>query len=197
MKKVLVFLTIAVVAFAALGAAGLAYAQGQTPQPPTGTTAPGTNGQPFSYGQGLGAGRGFRGQGGIQGRMGGFHGQAITGTTGPLHDYMEAAIAQVFGLSADELDAIHTSGSTLFAYVQEKGVTAEQFAELMSQARSQALSDAVEAGAITQQQADFMTQRWQQAQANGYGPGSANCTGLGPAAGRGMGWRWNQTATQP
>lgn len=195
MKKIMIIAGVLLAAVVALGAVGLANAQSQTPQP-------GSPVAPNSAATGV--------VGGPMGGMRGFRGQATSnGEYGPLHTYMIDALAQAFNLTPEQLEAIHDSGSTLWAYEQEQGMSAEQFQELMSQARSTALEQAVAAGAISQAQADWMLSRWSNMWAQGYGPGSANCDGtghgrasLGSAGGRagmgGRGGRWSTaTTSQP
>jgi hypothetical protein len=59
-----------------------------------------------------------------------------------------------------------------------KGLTAEQFTALMTDARTQAIDQAVKDGKLTQAQADWMKQR-----------GAAAYGGMmGAGRGRGMGW---------
>jgi hypothetical protein len=183
MKKILIIGAIAAIAALTLGAAGLAYAQTSTPQGPANP--------PSGLGQGMMNGQGAYGNGWMGG---GIRAQAVDGTYGPLHEYMAAAIEKYFGLTADELQAQHDAGKTLWDYAQEKGITSEQFAELMTQVRTEAYNNAAAAGAITQAQADFMLQRMSRQQAAGNGPGSGTCDGTGPhGMGRqgGMGGRWN------
>jgi len=103
------------------------------------------------------------------GRFGGgmMAGYGRQGSEGPLHEYMVAAFAPAFNLTAETLEARLDAGETLSA--------------------------AVAAGVITQEQAEFMLSHWEQMWASDYGPGSGNCGGMG-RGGRGGGMRWN---TQP
>jgi hypothetical protein len=180
MKKILIIGAILGIAVLTLGAAGLAYAQTTTPQGPANP--------PSGYGQGLMGGQGAYGFG----RMGGgMRAQGADGVYGPLHDYMASAIEKYFGISADELQAQHDAGKTLWDYAQEKGITSEKFAELMTQVRTEAYNNAVAAGVVTQAQADFMLQRMAQRQAAGFGPGSGSCDGTGPHGMGRQGGRWN------
>jgi hypothetical protein len=171
MKKVLAISAIVVLAVLALGLAGIAYAQTQTPPNPE---------YPFGYGM---MGRsGARGSGpGMMGRWG-------TGGYGPMHEYMEDAFAEALGISHDELEAKLDEGETMWSIAQAQGLSDEEIATLMVDARTQALEKAVADGVMTQEQADWMTQRMQQAQESGFGPGACHGSG-GP--GRGPARRWN------
>lgn len=171
-----------------LAVAVVGYAFAQAPEPVTPNTP---------YGGGYGR---------MGGGMMGWRGQVQDGEYGPLHTYMFDAMAQAFGLTAEELQARHDAGETMWDIAQAQGLTEEQFAEAMLQARTAALEQAVADGAITQEQADWMLSRMNQMHANGFGPGSNGCTGAGPAArggmmgggfGRGGGMRWNTQPSSP
>lgn len=181
MKKLILIGVIAVVVFAALGIAGFAYAQGQTPSTPNSPDSRGSSSQLRMNG-GSGAGNmGGRGQG----RMGDMRGQQTTdGTYGPLHEYLVNSMAQALGLTAEQLRARLDAGETMWTIAQEQGISAETFNQIMTQARTDALDQAVANGALTQEQADFMGSQGANLWPEGYGPGSANCDGSGIQAGR-------------
>ena len=165
MNKFVVIIVIVVVAAFALGAAGYVYAQSPTPQTPV----PGTG-----YGFGMG-GRGARG--GMMGQA------AVSGDQdGPLHDGMIAVYSQKLGISVDDLNARLTKGETMAQIAYSKGLTATQFSTLMTDARTQAIDQAVKDGTLTQAQADWMKQR-------GAGMTQAPGTRSGMMGGRGMGGR--------
>lgn len=163
-KTILILVAVAVVAFA-FGSVGYAYAQTNKP----GETA-------FGMGQGMMSGRGGR------------HGMMSTGELGSglLHEYMSTAMAAAFDLTTDELTALHNEGKTLWDLAQEQGLTQEEFYAKVSEARAKALEQAVAAGAITQEQADWMQQRM-----NKRGGMGGDCTGMG------HGRRWQPQQTQP
>jgi hypothetical protein len=155
MKKL--FLSVVVVAVLAVvfGTVGYVYAQAPTPQ----AGVPGT-------GYGMGGGRGAHG---------GMMGAAVAGTQeGPLHDAMIAAYAEKLGIPAADLEARLSKGETMAQIASSKGLTAEQFRSMMVEARAQAIDQAVKAGTLTQEQADWMKQR-------GAGMGG----GMGGGRGRG------------
>ncbi len=144
MKKTLIILAVLGVVTATLGVAGYVYAQSQTPPPPI-------PGGPFP-----GEGRPIRGA--FPGKMprpdGAFPGMDIEGS--PLYEYMTSALAEAFGLSPEELQALHDEGTTLMEYATEQGMSEAEFQAAMEDARSTALQQAVADGVITQEQADWM-----------------------------------------
>ena len=132
-KFVIGFVIVAVLAVA-LGTAGYVYAQAPVPSSGTGT--------------GMMGGRG--------GRMGN---QAAGAQTGPLHDEMIAVFAQKLGISVDELNASLAKGETMAQIAYSKGLITDQFTTLMTDARTQAIDQAVKNGELTQTQADWMKTR--------------------------------------
>lgn len=164
MKKALIFGALAGVCLLALGAAGLAYAQARTPQTPSG------GGPMFGYGYGYG---------------GGGMGMMWDGETGPLHEYMTNALAEALGITPEELITRREAGETLWQIAESQGISSEDFPTLVTDARTKALDQAVEDGAITQEQADWMSQHM----GPGFGPGAGYCngSGMGGYGGRGHG----------
>lgn len=180
MKKLILIGAIGVVIFAALGIAGFAYAQGQTPSTPNSPNSRGSSNQLWMNGA-AGAGN-MAGRG--QGRMGGLRGQASDGTYGPIHEYLLDTMAQALGMTAEQLQTRLDGGETLWTIAQEQGISAESFNQMMTTARAEALNQAVANGALTQEQANFMRGQGANQWPEGYGPGSANCDGTGVQAGR-------------
>jgi hypothetical protein len=150
-KSVLVIVIVAVVAVV-LGTAGLVYAQAPTPQTPV----PGT-GYGFGMTQAPAPWAGVAGRGARGGMMGQ---AAVAGTQdGLLHDGMIAVYAQKLGISVDDLNARLAKGETMAQIAYSKGLTAAEFSTLMTDARTQAIDQAVKNGTLTQAQADWMNQR--------------------------------------
>jgi hypothetical protein len=161
MKKTLLSIVLVAVVAIALGTAGFVYAQAPTPQTPV----PGSG-----YGQGMMNGRGARG--GMTQAPAARAGanQNIAGTQdGLLHDGMIAVYAEKLGISAEELNTRLANGETMAQIVSSKGLTADQFTALMTDARSQAIDQAVKDGTLTQTQADWMKQRGAGMMAGGRG----------------------------
>jgi hypothetical protein len=152
-----------VVIVAAALTAGVAFAQTPSPQ--------GSGG----YGQGMMGGRGahnMMGQGG-----------PVEGSFGPMHEYMLATFAEALNLAPAELQAHLDAGETMWQVAEAQGITLENFRTLMLEARADALQQAVEAGTITSEQADWMSQRMSRMEERGYGSGgfgSGACDGTGP-----------------
>ena len=160
MKKTLVI--ILVVTALAILTAGVALAQ--APQPP----AP--------RGGGMGPGGGF-----------GPMGFAAGGEVGPMHEYMEAALADALGISLDEFETRREAGETAYEIALAEGFAADEIPALLRDARIKAWEAAAADGVITQQQLDWMKSRPS-------GMGMGNCDGTGQSFGGGMmrGWRFQQ-----
>jgi hypothetical protein len=135
MKKAILVLVVVLVLFALFGAAGFAYAQTQTPQ----DTDPGS---------------------GMMGRFG--QGMMAAGGYGPVHEYMEQALAARLGLTEAEIEDRLAAGESMWSIAQAQGLTSDEISELMLAARDEALKAAVAAGDLTQEQAEWMSQRMQQ-----------------------------------
>ena len=162
-KLVLAMVMVTVLGVAFLGTAGSVFAQTATPPAP-------------GYGPGMMGGRG------------GPRGGGMNGQDGLLHDEMTAAYAAKLGISATDLEARLDKGETMAQVAYSKGLTADQFTKLMTEARTQAVDQAVKDGKLTQQQADWMKQRGAGTMgagrgANGQGRFSnTNCPYATPAA---------------
>ena len=142
MKKLIISVVMVAVVVIALGSAGFVYAQSTTtPEAPV----PGT-------GYGMMGGRGMRG--GMMGQGAGYAAQ-----DGLMHDEMIAAFAEELGISVDDLNARLAKGETMSQIATAQGLTVEEFRTLMTDARSQAIDQAVKNGTLTQEQADWMNQR--------------------------------------
>lgn len=161
MKKNMFVIAFMATLIVALFAAGAVSAKGNSPAVPQ-TPATGTG-----YGRGGGMGE--------------------INLDGVLHDSLIAIYAQELGIPVAELEARLDSGETLADIAAAAGLTPEQFAALMSDARIQALDQAVIDGILTQEQADWLKTRMggqMDGQATGQATGqvsrrSARGTGLG------------------
>ncbi len=166
MKKTLLIVAVVGVAVAALvvGGVGFAYAQDDDPSTPFG--------------------HGFGRHGGFGHGMFGWDGD---GEVGPMHETMQAAIAEALGMTVEELEAAHELGKTAWDIAQEQGLTEDEFSTLISDARMAGLEQAVADGTISQEQADWIQSRWEEMAENGFGPGKGGCDGEGHHGGRGPG----------
>ncbi|NIR66279.1 MAG: hypothetical protein GWN61_18635 [candidate division Zixibacteria bacterium] len=143
MKKTFMIATIIGVSVLALSLAGFAYAQSQTPADPI-------------YPWGHGTMHGFGGFG-----MMGWN----QGEEGPMHEAMVNELAELLGLTEDEIEARHDAGETMWEIAQAEGLSDEEIQEFMFSAHDFALEDAVANGWMTQEQAEWMEshmdQMWQ------------------------------------
>ena len=171
MKKWILIGGVVVIAVAALAFSGYAYAQSQTPNTPAVPFGPGMMG----------------GRGGYGGMMGGQRG---TGTYGPMHPYMVSALAEALNLTPEAVQERMDNGETGWEIAASTGLSDEEVATLMQQVHTDALAAAVEAGVITQAQADWMQDHMQQMWENG-GPGACHGGQGRPGGGYGPGGRWN------
>jgi hypothetical protein len=125
---------------------------------------------------------------------------------GWMHDYVEQALAAKLGLTEKQVEEQFAAGKAMYQIALDNGIKQEDLASFMNEVHKDALAQAVKAGAITQERADWMLQRMQNMFQNGYGPG--NCPmhngqggprrgGFGPGMmGGGRGPLWSQQATQ-
>lgn len=94
---------------------------------------------------------------------------------GPLSEYMDAAIAEAFGITVEELQALEDAGQTLKDLAIEQNLTVEEFQAKTEAARTAAIDAALADGAITQEQADLMKERLADGphggMDDGFGPG--------------------------
>lgn len=163
MKKSLMVVAVLAAILTALGAVGFALAGQNTP--------------PNPYGPGMMGGRGGGMMGGLRDEDG----------YGPMHEVMEEAMAEALGITEEELEERHAAGETAWTIAQEKGLTQEQFVQLMTEARQNAFAQLVEEGVLTQEQADWMLERMGSRMQYGFGDGTGTCMGGGFRGGRG-GW---------
>lgn len=100
-----------------------------------------------SYGQGMMGGYGYG-----QGMMG-------IGYGSTMHEYMLNEFADALNLSAEEVETRIQAGETPWQIAQAEGFTSEQIQQALQAAHDQALQAAVDAGELTQEQAEWMDQR--------------------------------------
>jgi hypothetical protein len=114
---------------------------------------------------------------------------------GPMHEYVEKALATKLGLTEKQVEDELAAGKTMFQIALDNGVEQEDLATFMNEVHQDAFAKAVEDGVMTREQADWMLQRMQNMYQNGFGPG--NCPmhdgqggGYGPGMmqNRGLGW---------
>ncbi|MEJ5223973.1 MAG: hypothetical protein WHV44_05905 [Anaerolineales bacterium] len=121
----------------------------------------------------------------------------------PLHPYMVEALASALKMNTADVEAALAEGKTMYDIALAAGTAEADIPSLLQTVHQTALTKAVEAGVITQAQADWMLQRMAQ-RGYGYGAGAGTCPmggtrpqdGTGMMHGRGMhGGRWQQQTT--
>ena len=133
------------------------------------------SGQPPVYGRGMMGGGGY----------------------GPMHDYVERALAEKLGLTEEQVEEQFAAGKTMYQIALDNGIAEADVPAFLAEAHTAAFDAAVADGLLTREQADFMLQRMQ---ANGYGTGNCpmhngagNGNGFRGGPGGMMGGRWQQT----
>lgn len=174
MKKIWIIAGVVGIATLSLGAAGLAFAQSESPPPVAGP----------EYGNEFKVGR--RGYGGMRA---GF----TSGEEGPYHEDMIEAFAEATGLSVNEIENRLEAGETMWQIAASTGLTFDEISAILSQVRSEMVAKAVAGGTLTQEQTDLMNQHMRGRAAGGFGPGDGNCMGEGTFEGfrRGSQGMWN------
>jgi len=121
------------------------------------------------------------------------------GGYGPMHDYVEQALADKIGLTKAQIEEKLTAGKSMYQIVLDSGVTEANAPALLSEVHKTAFAKAVTDGVLTQAQADSMLERMN---ANGFNQANCPMGGQRPADGTGFrggkggpgmgGGRWNQ-----
>jgi hypothetical protein len=158
MKKILVVVSVVVVALVIFGA-GFVFSQYQSVS---------AAGLPQGFGPG--------GMGpGMMGGRGGY---------GPMHEYVEQALADKLGMTKADLETQLSNGKSMYQIALDKGVAEKDIPALLTEVHKTAFAKAVADGVLTQAQADAMLQRMS---ANGFN--YANCPMSGNGTQDGSGYR--------
>ncbi len=96
------------------------------------------------------------GDDGFDHRRGGGMGEGRDMGDGVLHEYLVASFAGQLGISVEELEDLLETERTFQAAASSLGYSEEETADMLTQARIEALAQAVEDGVITQEEADEM-----------------------------------------
>ena len=86
-----------------------------------------------------------------------------------LSDLIHANLADALNLTSEELTAREAAGESFFEIALAAGFSAEEATDMQLQARLDALEQGVAEGLITQEQADWMAERWNSMPMYGYG----------------------------
>jgi len=147
-----------------------------------GMTSPALAATPLRGGPGNGGGAGGNGSGGNghQGALGTGTGVPIEqniALDGVLSDLIHDNLATALGISNTELAARLEAGETISQIGLSLGFDLDTINETLTQARTDALIQAVNDGLITQVQADWLASRGNRNPAAGYGDGICDGTG--------------------
>jgi hypothetical protein len=116
---------------------------------------------------------------------------------GPLHEYMEKALAAKLNLPVATVESEFDGGKSLYQIALDHGIAQANLQAFMLEVRTQAIKAAVADGVTTQTQADRMLQQGGRGMGSGMMNGGAgNCGGTGIHVGRSMiqrGGRWQQS----
>ena len=123
--------------------------------------------------------------------------QTIQQNPGPLHEYMEKALAGKLGISLAAIEAQFEAGKTLYQIALDNGIAQADLPAFMLEVRTKAINAALADGVITQAQAGKMLHVTGRGKGPGMLPGGTGfgpCGGTGFPAGNGMhrGGRWQQ-----
>ena len=125
------------------------------------------------------------------------------GGYGPMHDYVEQALADKLGLTEAQIEEALASGKTMYQIALDNGIAEADVPAFMTEVHQAAFDKAVANGVLSKDQADWMLQRMQGMYANGYGTGNCPMGGARPQDGTGFrggfgpggmmgGGRWQQ-----
>ena len=101
---------------------------------------------------------------------------------GVLQPYMDQVLADVLGITAEELQALQDAGISLGLYAQSVGMSREDLQALLADARTSAVEAAVADGVLTPEQADRILS---------HANGAPMSMGSGAAQGQSMGHGYN------
>lgn len=124
------------------------------------------------------------------------------GGYGPIHDYIERALADRLGLTEAQIEEQYAAGKSMYQIALDNGIAEADVATFLTEVHTAAFDAAVADGVMTREQADFMLQRMQ---GSGYGNGTGTCpmgngtSGMRGGNGQGMmgGGRWQNQQTNP
>lgn len=100
----------------------------------------------------------------------------------PLYTYMQTALAEAFGISVEDLEAMQEAGTSLKDLAIEQDLTVAEYQSRIETARLSAIDAALTDGAITQDEADEMKARVEDGVRL---PGLGGMPGFGGRGGRG------------
>lgn len=95
---------------------------------------------------------------------------------GPLHDEMQAAVAEVLGISIADLEAYRSAGTRFPEILEDLGLDPDTVREALEAARAEVIAEALADGTISQETADQMLEHSGKMRRAGgqHGPGGAD-----------------------
>jgi len=97
---------------------------------------------------------------------------------GPMRDYMQTAMANVLGITTEELKSRFDAGEKMLDIIQKQGLTVEEFHTKMVEAGTKAINQAVADGKLTQEQADRIIENMKKRPSTGLGGGGRGRGGM-------------------
>ncbi|MBI5294839.1 MAG: hypothetical protein HY869_05140 [Chloroflexi bacterium] len=117
------------------------------------------------------------------------------GGYGPMHDYVEKALANKLGLTEAQVEEQIAAGKSMYQIALDNGIAEADVPAFLTEVHTAAFDAAVADGVMTREQADWMSQRMQ---GRGYDDGTGACpmggnsAGMRGGGGQGRMGRWNQ-----
>jgi len=97
---------------------------------------------------------------------------------GPMRDYMQTAMANVLGITTQELKTRFDAGEKMLDIIQKQGLTVDEFHTKMVEAGTKAINQAVADGKLTQEQADRIIENMKNRPSTGLGGGGRGRGGM-------------------
>lgn len=94
------------------------------------------------------------------GMIGGSDRRGLNNGRGQMQEYMLTALAEKLGMTTDELNTALDDGQTLLDVAADKGLTVAEFQTMQEEAHILAVDKALADGVISQNQADWMKERF-------------------------------------
>jgi hypothetical protein len=111
--------------------------------------------------------------------------QALQPAAGPLHEYMEKALAEKLGIPLATIEAQFDAGKTLYQIALDNGIAQADLTAVLLEVRTKAINAALVDGVITQAQAGKMLSAAGRSMGSGMMFGAAGA-GVGPCGGTGI-----------
>ena len=127
----------------------------------------------YSHGPGMM----WNNDGQFSGRHGSMWGNDGSYEDNPMHNMMVESLAEAAGITVDAYNAWLAEGETMVQILESAGLSADEITEAYNDAHDASLQAAVDAGWMTQEQADWMDERMQGIGSGGHGHHGGGCGG--------------------